>query len=258
MLLARLTIFSLLLLSRLFVEDGAIERRKDEAIAKADRIFGQRYTPVAGKTMRLYNQQTETGPRDEVIYSHSSTYVIELVFAADGGVARITLRPEALLHSDSWTEVPATLELTRAEMEWLIASANVISPLGDMRAVNDAPNVCFHSGKNVYCVDHYTLAQVQHYHEQINGQGLPGGVLKDIAIVYEQSVVGIVEDARVEGSQRHLKVGGQWYHGEKPGVEIFDKAEIGSLVRLVTYGCTANEKACLAVPEQSKFAAAEQ
>ena len=39
------------------------------------------------------------------------------------------------------------------------------------------------------------------------------------------SVDGIVEDVRVEGSQRMLKVGGQWYRGEKPGVEIFEGAE---------------------------------
>jgi len=48
--------------------------------------------------------------------------------------------------------------------------------------------------------------------------------LRDIEILYKQPVMGIVEDARVQGSERHLKVGGQWYHGEKPGVEIFDKA----------------------------------
>jgi hypothetical protein len=257
MLLARLTIFSLLLLTRLFAEDAALEQRKNEAIAKADRIFGQRYTPVTGKPTRLYDKQTETGPPDEVIFWHGSSYVIELVFAADASLARIVLQPEALLHSDSWADVPNTLELSAAEMQWLIASANVIKPLGDK--LPNAPNVCFSSGPNRFCADHYELATVSHYHlERLNEQGLPKAALKDIAIAYEKSVVGIVEDARVGGSQRHLKVSGQWYHGGKPGVEIFDKAEIGSVVRLVTYGCTANEKACLAVPEQSKFAAAEQ
>jgi len=243
---ARLAI-CLLLLSPVFAHDPALQLRKDETIAKADRIFGQRYTPVAGQPLLLYDKQTETGPPDAVIFWHGSSYVSELVFAADASVARILLQPEALLHSDSWTDVPKTLQLSAAEMQWLIASANVIRPLGGVRA--NAPNVCFQSGKNLYCRDHYQLAVVSHYHEeQANEQGLPESSLKDTRIVYEESVVGIVEDARVEGSQRHLKVAGQWYHGEKPGVEIFDKAEIGSLVRLVTYGCTANEKSCVAMP----------
>ena len=43
--------------------------------------------------MRLYDQQTETGPPDEVIYWHGSSYVIELIFAADGTIARIALLP---------------------------------------------------------------------------------------------------------------------------------------------------------------------
>jgi hypothetical protein len=120
--------------------------------------------------------------------------------------------------------------------------------------MHDAPNGCFQSGKNLYCSDEYELAAVSHYHvEKMNDRQLPQIALEDITIGYKQSAVGIVEDARVEGNERHLKVGGQWYHGEKPGVEIFTKAEIGSVVRLVTFGCTPNEKACLAVPEPSNF-----
>jgi len=255
----RLAILLLLLLSRLAAEDPAVQRRRNETISKADGIFGQRYTPVAGRPMRLYDKQTETGPPDSVIYWHGSSYVIELIFAVDGTVARIVLLPEALLHSDSWTDVPNRVELSPAEMQWLTSSANALRPLGEVREINDAPNGCLESGKNLYCADQYELAAVSHYHiERVNDQGSPETALEDIAIVYEQSVVGIVEDARVEGSQRHLKVGGHWYHGEKPGVEIFDKAEIGSVVRLVTYGCTANEKACIAVPEKSKSISAEQ
>jgi len=56
-------------------------------------------------------------------------------------------------------------------------------------------------------VDHYELAAVSHYHmEQANERKLLKIELKDIAIAYEQSVVGTVEDAKVEGSVRHLKV----------------------------------------------------
>ena len=244
----------LLLLSPVFAQEAAFQQRKDETIAKADKLFGQRYRPVAGKRMRLYDEQTETGPRDEVIYWHGSTYVIELIFAADGTVARIFLLPEALLHSDSWTDVPNVVELSPGEMQWLVASANVLRPLGAPHAIKYAPNFCFVSGKNLYCVDHYELATVHHYHEQSDGNQSMGKRLRDIEILYKQPVAGIVEDARVHESERHLserhlKVGGQWYHGEKPGVEIFEKAQVGSVVQLITYGCTANEKACTAKPD---------
>ena len=152
------------------------------------------------------------------------------------------------MHSDSWNDVPNTLELSAAEMQWFIASANSIRPPGGVRA--NAVNFCSYSGQNRYCQDHYELATVDHFHlERVREQGLPADALKDVRILYKESVVGIVEHARVVENQRHLKVAGQWYHGEQPGVEIFDKAQVGSVVRLVTYGCTANEKACLAVPE---------
>jgi len=253
---ARLAIL-LLLLSRVFAQDSALQRRKDETIAKADKIFGPRYTPVAGKPMRLYDKQTETAPPDAVIFWHGSSYAIELVFAADATVARIALEPEALLHSDSWNDVPKTIELLSSEMQWFLASANAIRPLGGRRP--NAPNLCFYSGPNRYCDDHYELANVSHFHlEHVNEQGLGEAALKDIRIAYKESVVGIVEDARMDGGQRHLKVAGQWYHGQKPGVELFDKAEIGSLVGLVTYGCTANKKACIAMPGKSTSTDAEQ
>lgn len=76
-------------------------------------------------------------------------------------------------------------------------------------------------------------------------------VLRSVQIAYRQSVAGVVEDVRMEGSQRLLKVGGQWYHGEKPGAEVFSDAPKGSAVRLVSFGCTANENACIAVPESA-------
>ena len=82
--------------------------------------------------------------------------------------------------------------------------------------------------------------------------------LRDIAIFYRQCVGGLVEDVRVEGNQREFRAGGQWCHAEEPGVDIFDKAQIGSVVSLVTYGCAGNEKACVAFPEQSKSTATER
>jgi hypothetical protein len=246
-----LLIFQLLPLA--VAQETSLNRRKNETVAQADRIFGERYTPVAGKPIRLFDKQTETRSPDAIIYLHGSSYVIELVFAADGTIAGILLRPESLLYSNYWGDVPSAVELSRAEMQWLVASANEMQPLGKATEIMEAPDGCFQSGPNLYCTDHYELASVRHYH-LVRGYAKNATVaaLKDIQILYRQSVNGIVEQVRVEGSQRQLKVGGQWYDGEQPGVETFDKAQIGSVVSLVTYGCTANEKACTALPEESQ------
>lgn len=237
-----------------FAENAAVDRRKAETITKADRLFGQRYTAAAGTPLRLYDMQTETGPPDAIIYWHGSSYVIELIFGANGAVAQLKLLPEALLHSDTWNDVPSGVELSRAEMQWLIASANILQPLGKARESTEAPNRCDVSGPNWSCEDRYELASVSHYHLQ---QGAKELALRDIGILYRQRVGGLVEDVRVEGNQRQFRVGGQWYHAG-PGVDIFDKVQIGSVVSLVTYGCTTNEKACVAFPEQSKSTATER
>ena len=242
----------------LFAENAVVDRRKSETIAKADRLFGQHYT-AEGKPLRFYDRGTETGSPDAVIYWHSSSYVVELIFAADGAVAGLGLMPEALLYSNDWADVPSTVELSRTEMQWLVASANELQPLGKAIEVMEAPDGCFQSGPNLYCRDHYELASVSHYHlERSDDESRAAVALKNIQILYRQSVNGIVEEIRVEGSQRLLRVGKQWYHGEKPGVETFDKAHIGSVVSLVTYGCTANKKACIALPEGSESSATEQ
>jgi hypothetical protein len=245
-------------LSHLVGQDAAVERRKAETTAKADKLFVQRYTAVAGKPLRLYDEETETGPPDAIIYGHGSSYVIELIFASDGTIARLTLLPEALLHSHNWGDVPNVVELSTAEMQRLVASANDLQPLGKADEVREAPDGCFQSGRNLYCTDTYELAIISHYQtEEGRQQELRRVALRDIEILYKQSVDGIVEDVRVEGSQRMLKVRGQWYHGEKPGVEIFSKAQKGSVVRLITYGCTANENACTAVPAESQSTVTE-
>jgi hypothetical protein len=234
----------------LFAAD-AIDRRKAETTAKADKLFGRRYIAAAGKPLRLYDEQTELGP-PEVIYWYGSIYVIELIFAADGTIARLAMLPEALLHSDDWSDVSKTVALSRAEMRWLVASANALQPLGAGK-IREAPDGCFQSGPNLYCVDSYELASVSHYHIVLEHEkNATKSELRDISILYRQSVNGVVEDARVDGSQRQIKVDGQWYHGENPGTEIFERAQKGSVVRFTTYGCAANEKVCLAGAEQSK------
>jgi len=253
-----LTLVALACLSlHLFAQDAVVERRKAETIAKADNLFVQRYTAVAGKPLRLYDEETETGPPDAISYWHGSSYVIELIFASDGTIARLILLPEVLLYSHYWGDVPNIVELSSAEMQWLVASANGLQPLGKADEVWEAPNGCFQSGPNLYCADTYELATLSHYHTEEGREGGRRVALRYIEVLYKQSVNGIVEDVSVEGSQRKLKVGGQWYHGEKPGVEIFDKAQKGSFVRLITYGCTANEKACTGIPEESKSTVTE-
>lgn len=236
-----------------FAQDAAVSRRRDETITKADALFGQRYPAPTKVSPRFYDKQTETGAPDEIIYRHGPSYVIELIFAADGTIARVALLPEALLYTDDWSKVPDNLEVSRSEMQWLVASANTLRSFGKARHVEKAADDCFQSGRNLYCTDTYALAIVSHYHIQRPDEKHWKKVAqKDVLVLYRRLVIGIVEDAKMKGSQRLLKVGGQWYHGEKPGVEIFSEAQIGSTVRLISFGCTSNQNACIAVSEQSK------
>jgi hypothetical protein len=231
-----------------FGGDVAADRRKAEIVAKADGLLGKRYSPMAGKM--LYDEQTETGPPDAAIYWHNESYVIELIFAHDGSIARVELLPETLLYSHYWGDVPERVELSPAEMQLVVKSVNELEPLGKPREIVHAPNSCFQSGPNLYCKDTYERAVVSHYHQIDNSELVSNIALRAIGIVYRQSVSGIVEDVRAEGSE--LKIGGYWYHGEKPTNYTFRDATTGSVVHLVTFGCSANEKSCLAMPEQSK------
>jgi hypothetical protein len=241
-----------------FGGDPSADRRKAETVARADKLFGQRYSPPTGKPLRLYDEQTETGPPDAVIYWHDASYVIELVFAPDGSVARVQLLPEELLHSDNWSDVPARVGLSPAEMQSVVESANALQPLGKPGEIREAPDGCFQSGANLYCTDTYEFAVVSHYHrEKADNEHVTNIAPRDGSISYRQSVSGVVEDVKVDGSQRQLKVGGYWYHGEKRGSDILRDAAIGSVVQLVTFGCAANEKVCLAIPKESKSGVAK-
>jgi hypothetical protein len=241
-------------LSCLVFAQDAITRQKNETVAKADKLFGERYTPAARKPLRLYDEQTETGPPDGVIYRHGAGYVIELLFAADGSVAKLRMLPEALLHSDTWSDVPNTVELLPDESAWFVDAANKLQPVGGARNSKVAPKYCAVSGPNWYCYDPFEFASVSHYYfERVDKDQVTGRVLREIEVSYRQSVVGVVEDVAVEGNQHQLKVAGQWYHGEKPEPPVFAIAQPGTVVHLVAYGCTANQKACLSQPEQSKL-----
>ena len=253
----RTTIVSLVLLTcvslRVFAGSPDNERRKAETLAKADKLFGQRYSPPAGKPLRLYDEQTETGPPDAAIYWYGASYVVELIFADDGSVSRVQLLPEELLHSDSWNNVPEYAELSRADMQWLLDSASTLQPLGKPGGVRDATDICFRSGPNLYCTDTYEQALVNHYHlERGEKDHVAIAVLRDISIFYRQPVLGVVEDVRVERGQRQLKVGRSWYRSQHPSDnDVFSSTAKGSFVRLVAFGCAANEKVCPAVPEES-------
>jgi hypothetical protein len=123
------------------------------------------------------------------------------------------------LYSDDWDDVPSTLRLSNNEMQWFVSSADSLQTLGKVHAMARAPRGCFQSGQNLYCADSYELASVSHYHvERGAAKHTTEVALRDIAVIYGHSVAGVVEDVKREGSQRLLKLGGQWYHGEKPGV----------------------------------------
>jgi len=185
-----------------FARDPNADRRKAETVARADKLLGQRYSPPTGKPLRLFDEQAETGPPDAVIYWHDASYVIELVFAPDGSVARLQLLPEELLHSDTWSDVPERVELSWAEMQSVVESANALQPLGKGE-ITDAPDGCFQSGQNLYCTDTYEFAVVSHYHrERADNEHVTNIALRDVTISYRQSVSGAVEDARVTLPQR--------------------------------------------------------
>jgi hypothetical protein len=207
---------------RLFTQDTVAKKRRTETIAKAAGVFGPRYTPSTAKRLRLYDEETEEGPPDAIMYWHSPSYVIELVFASDGTIARLLLVPEALSYTRSWDDVPDFVELSPAEMQLLMASSDGLQPLGKTKEVLGAPDGCFQSGRNLYCADSYELASVSHYHtEEEREKGLWQVALRDVEILYKQSVNGIVEDTRTVGKQRHIKVGAQWYHGDQTGRSDF-------------------------------------
>src|SRR5215472_15440080 len=124
--------------------DSDANRVRAGIVTKADSLFRQRYTPSADKPLRAFDPGRESRPADAVIYWFNTNYVARLVFATDGSLARVELLPEALLYSDSWTNVPDTVELGPGELEWIIAVARQLRPIGDP----DPFRGCAQSGGN--------------------------------------------------------------------------------------------------------------
>lgn len=231
--------------------DSDAKRIRAEIVTKADSLFRQHYTPRADKPLRTFDKDRESRPADAVIYWFNATYVVRLVFATDGSLARVELFPEALLYSDSWTSVPDAVELAQGEMRWVIAVVSQLRPTGDPVSLHQPPDACFQSGPNLYCHGSYELANVSMYcREDYRVQTVPQISLRSVTIAYKQPVIGVVSELKaVSGNEHQLMVGPLWYRIYKGRDEtLFDTAAVGSMVSLTTFGCAGNELTCDAVP----------
>ncbi|MCU1286925.1 MAG: hypothetical protein JWO13_3275 [Acidobacteriales bacterium] len=226
------------------VGDSSADQRKAAIVAKADKLFEARYTPPKDKSLRLFDKERETGPADEIIYRHGASYVIRIVFADDGTLARVQLLPKALLHVDNWRDVPAEVQLSPSEMKWLLQSTDNLQKLGEPKQLTQPPSGCFQSGQNLYCTDFYEHASVNHFNlERMKQDRSPKALLKQVTIAYKQVVSGMVEDIKVEDDQHQIRVGRNWY-GQKS--DIFKDVHKESFVQFESLGCTANVKVCIA------------
>jgi hypothetical protein len=158
---------------------------KAAIVVKADTLFKQRYTPAADKPLQTFNPGRESRPADAVIYWFNTNYVARLVFATDGSLARLELLPEALLYSDSWANVPDTVALGPGEMQWVIAIASQLRPMGDRVSHDQPPGLCFQSSQNLYCTDSYELAQISTYHREDFRVQPPQISLRQVTIAYK-------------------------------------------------------------------------
>jgi len=248
--------------------DSDTKRIRAENIAKADSLFREHYTQRTGKPLRTFDKHGESGLA--VIYWFNNTYVVRLVFATDGSLARLEPFPEALLYSNLWTtEMEDTLTLgPPGAMRRLMAVASRLRPTGAPVSVSEAPDGCFQSSHNLYCVDRYELAKVSF---DCRDRVQPPQIsLQEITIAYKQSVIGVVAELKAvswpQGKQ--VRVGPLWYQIfkepdsrlEKPFATTksfgdhrtkyqswFDKLAVGSKVSLMTFGCAGNEIVCDAI-----------
>jgi hypothetical protein len=232
-------------------QNAVVERDKAEIVAKADSLFGQRYSPLRTAPLS-YDKERESGPPDGVIYWFDTSYIVRLIFATDGSLARVEALPEALLYSDSWTSVEDAVELGQGELQWFINTVNQLRPTGDPVEVHEPPDACFQSGPNLYCHDRYKEAIASEYcREQYrrDKDRLARISLKSVTLAYKQPLVGTISDLNVlSANENRVKVGPLWYRILKVRDEkLFDSAVVGSVVSLTTFGCAANELVCEAV-----------
>jgi hypothetical protein len=226
--------------------DSDANRIRSEIVTKADSLFSRRYTPPADKPLRAFDRDRESRPADAVIYWFNTNYVARLVFATDGFLARVELLPEALLHSDSWTSVPDTVELGPGELQWMIAVARQLRPIGEPGSFRG----CAQSGGNLYCFDSYELAEVNSYRREDYRVQPPQSSLKEVTIAYKKPLIGIVSELKtISENERQFMLGPLWYRLHKGRDQsLFDAAAVGSMVSLTTLGCAGNELVCDAFP----------
>jgi hypothetical protein len=221
-------------------------RIRAEIITKADSLFRQRYTPRAADAIRTFDEARESGPPDAVIYWFNAAYVVRLVFAPDGSLARVELFPEALLYSDSWASVPDTVEVGPGEKRSLIVSAGQLRPIGDPMSHDQPPDGCFQSGQNLYCNNNYDLAEVGMYCREDYLVQPPHISLREVTVAYKQAVFGVVSELKpVSGNEREFMVGPLWYRIHKEANQsLFESLAVGSMVSLRSFGCAGNEQVC--------------
>src|SRR5262249_18401695 len=81
-------------------QNAVVEPHIAEMVAKADSLFRERYSP--SRTVPLfYDKERDARPSDGPIYWFDSNFIVRLMFATDGSLARVELLPEALLYSHS-------------------------------------------------------------------------------------------------------------------------------------------------------------
>lgn len=228
-------------------QNAAVESHLAEIVAKADSLLRERYSP--SRTVPLfYDKEHEAGPSNGPIYWFDSNYVVQLMFATDGSLARVELLPESLLYSNSWSSVSDSVELDQGEIHWFIKTANQLRPTGAPVEIHEPPDACFQSGPNLYCHDWYEDVGVSEYcreQYQPDKRGTRTSP-KSVTVGYKQSVRGIISAVKVVSPEDHqVKIGQFWYGIHKfSNKELFNTATVGSIVSLTTVGCTANELVC--------------
>lgn len=230
--------------------DSDAKRIRAEIVTKADSLFRQQYTPRADIPLRTFDTDRESRPADTIIYRFNTNYVVRLVFATDGSLARVEVFPEALLYSHSWRSVPDNVELGPRVMQWVIAVASQLRPMGDPVSPYQPPGLCFQSGRNLYCSDSYELAKVSTYRREDCCVQPPRLSLHQVTIAYKQRVIGVVYEVKAASwNADEVMVGALWYRIYKERYEsVVDRLAVGSMVSLTAFGCAGNELTCDTFP----------
>lgn len=220
------------------------KQRRAEIVAKADSLFKQQYAPRADMRPRMFDKGRESQPADTVTYWFNTNYVVRLVFASEGSLARIEFLPEAQLYGDSWTRVPDTVELGPEELPRIIAIASQLRPIGDPASSDERPDFCSWTGSVGYCRNSYQSAEVSSVRDNRVQPGQTS--LMQVTIAYKQSVVGAVSEIKaVSENEQRLRVGPTWYGVYKDSAQaLLDATAVGSIVRLTSIGCAGNELTC--------------